>query len=144
MGNIGIGAIIVGLILLLFHVLFLYCIFGYIKRIIVCTEKIYAKVTSVEEDENEHKDSKTGKITYTHRYKTFFKYDYNGQTYETTQTYGKNRRYDRGDEPLIKINPHNPKEIWTKGEFIDLLKLSLALPLLAFFDLLYIGVNFYH
>ena len=142
MGNIGIGAIIVGLILLLFHVLFLYCIFGYIKRIIVCTEKIYAKVTSVEEDENEHKDSKTGKITYTYSYKTFFKYDYNGQTYETTQTYDKNRRYDRGDEPLIKINPHNPKEIWTKGEFIDLLKLSLALPLLAFFDLLYIGVNF--
>ena len=38
----GIGAIVVGLILLLFHVLFLYCIFGDIKRIIVCTEKTYA------------------------------------------------------------------------------------------------------
>ena len=57
----GIGGIIVGLILLLFHVLFLYCIFGYIKRIIVCTEEVYAKVKSVEEDENKHKDSKTVK-----------------------------------------------------------------------------------
>ena len=46
--NMGIGGIIVGLILLLFHVLFLYCIFGDIKRIIVCTEEVYAKVKSVE------------------------------------------------------------------------------------------------
>ena len=141
MGNIGIGAIIVGLILLLFHVLFLYCIFGYIKRIIVCTEKIYAKVTSVEEDENEHKDSKTGKITYTYSYKTFFKYDYNGQTYETTQTYDKNRRYDRGDEPLIKINPHNPKETsGLKGDISTLLGLSLSIPLFAFFDFIYLSI----
>ena len=116
--------------------------FGYIKRMIVCSEKIYAKVKSVEEDEDKHKDSKTGKTVYTYSYKTFFEYEYNGQTYEATQTYDKNSRYAKGDEPLIKINPHNPKEIWTKGEIIDLLKLSLALPLYAFFDLIYISVFF--
>ncbi len=142
MGDIGIGGILVGLFLLLLHVLVFYFMFDYIKRIILCSEKVYAKVTSVEEDENKHKDSKTGKTVYTYSYKTFFKYDYNGQTYEATKTYDKSRRYDRGDEPLIKINPHNPKEIWTNGEIIDLLKLSCALPLFAFFDLLYIGVHF--
>ena len=142
MGNIGIGAIIIGFILLLFHVLTFYFMFGYIKRMIVCSEKIYAKVTRVEEDENKHKDSKTGKTVYTYSYKTYFKYDYNGQTYEATKTYDKRSRYDRGDEALIKINPHNPKEIWANGEIIDLLKLSLALPLYAFLDLIYIATVF--
>ena len=135
-------AILIGLILLFLQGFTLYFMITYIKRIIVCSEKVYAKVTSVIEDEDKHRDSKTGKIEYRYSYNVTFKYDYNGQTYEATQTYDKSSRYSKGNEPEIKINPHNPKEIWTKGEFMDLLKLSLGIPLYVFLDLIYIAIVF--
>ena len=134
-------AIVVGIILLLIQVLILYFIITGIKSMIVCTEKVVAKVTSVIEEKKRHEDSKTGKTEYRYYYKVTFKYDYNGQEYNTTRTYSDRSKYSNGDNPTIKINPHNPKETsGLKGDISTLLGLSLSIPLFAFFDIIYISV----
>ena len=133
--------IVVGIILLLIQVLILYFIITSIKSMIVCTEKVVAKVTSVIEEKKRHEDSKTGKTEYRYYYEVTFKYDYNGQVYDTTRTYSDRSKYSNGDNPTIKINPHNPKETWgIKGDINTLLGLSLSIPLLAFFDIIYLSI----
>ena len=133
--------IVVGIILLLIQVLILYFIITSIKRMIVCTEKVVAKVTSVIEETKRYEDSKTGKTEYRYYYEVTFKYDYNGQEYNTTRTYSDRSKYSKGDNPTIKINPHNPKETsGLKGDISTLLGLSLSIPLFAFFDIIYISV----
>ena len=133
--------IVVGIILLLIQVLILYFIITSIKSMIVCTEKVVAKVTSVIEEKKRHEDSKTGKTEYRYYYEVTFTYDYNGQEYDTTRTYSDRSKYSKGDNPTIKINPHNPKETsGLKGDISTLLKLSLSIPLFAFFDLIYISL----
>jgi hypothetical protein len=109
---------------------------------IVCTETIVAKVKYVDEKQHKHEDSKTGKVTYDYSYDVTFQYDYNGQIYESEHNYSKHCRYSKNQNTDIKINPHNPEESWTKGELIDILKLSLSIPLLVFFDLIYINAFF--
>ena len=133
--------IVVGIILLLIQVLILYFIITSIKRMIVCTEKVVAKVTSVIEEKKRHEDSKTGKTEYRYYYEVTFEYDYNGQEYDTTRTYSDRSKYSKGDNPTIKINPHNPKETsGLKGDIRTLLGLSLSIPLFAFFDFIYISL----
>ena len=133
--------IVVGIILLLIQVLILYFIITSIKSMIVCTEKVVAKVTSVIEEKKRHEDSKTGKTEYRYYYEVTFKYDYNGQVYDTTRTYSDRSKYSNGDNPTIKINPHHPKETWgIKGDINTLLGLSLSIPLFAFFDLIYLSI----
>lgn len=138
----SIGAVIVGLILLFFHLLILCVILGNLKRMIVCTETIVAKVKYVDEKQHKHEDSKTGKVKYDYSYEVTFQYDYNGQIYESEHNYSNHCRYSKNQNTDIKINPHNPEESWTKGELIDILKLSLSIPLLVFFDLIYINAFF--
>ena len=133
--------IVVGIILLLIQLLILYFIITGIKRMIVCTEKVVAKVTSVIEEKKRHEDSKTGKTEYRYYYEVTFTYDYNGQVYDTTRTYSDRSKYSKGDNPTIKINPHNPKETsGLKGDISTLLGLSLSIPLFAFFDFIYISL----
>ena len=133
--------IIVGIILLLIQLLILYFIITGIKSIIVCTKEVAAKVTSVIDEKRRYEDSKTGKTEYRYYYEVTFKYDYNGQVYDTTRTYSDRSKYSNGDNPTIKINPHNPKETWgIKGDINTLLGLSLSIPLLAFFDIIYLSI----
>ena len=133
--------IIVGIILLLIQLLILYFIIAGIKKIIVCTKEVAAKVTSVIDEQKRYEDSKTGKTEYRYYYNVIFKYDYNGQEYNTTRTYRDRCIYSKGDNPTIKINPHNPKETGgLKGDISTLLGLSLSIPLFAFFDLIYISI----
>ena len=133
--------IIVGIILLLIQLLVLYFIIAGIKKIIVCTKEVAAKVTSVIDEQKRYEDSKTGKTEYRYYYNVTFKYDYNGQEYNTTRTYRDRCIYSKGDNPTIKINPHNPKETsGLKGDISTLLGLSLSIPLFAFFDIIYISV----
>ncbi|WP_281085992.1 DUF3592 domain-containing protein [Eubacterium ruminantium] len=133
--------IIVGIILLLIQLLVLYFIIAGIKKIIVCTKEVAAKVTSVIDEQKRYEDSKTGKTEYRYYYNVTFKYDYNGQEYNTTRTYRDRCIYSKGDNPTIKINPHNPKETGgLKGDISTLLGLSLSIPLFAFFDLIYISI----
>ncbi|WP_173472320.1 DUF3592 domain-containing protein [Eubacterium ruminantium] len=133
--------IIVGIILLLIQLLVLYFIIAGIKKIIVCTKEVAAKVTSVIDEQKRYEDSKTGKTEYRYYYNVIFKYDYNGQEYNTTRTYRDRCIYSKGDNPTIKINPHNPKETGgLKGDISTLLGLSLSIPLFAFFDLIYISI----
>ena len=79
--------IVVGIILLLIQLLVLYFIIAGIKKIIVCTKEVAAKVTSVIDEQKRYEDSKTGKTEYRYYYNVTFKYDYNGQEYNTTRTY---------------------------------------------------------
>jgi len=134
----GIGAIIVGLILFGLQALIFYFIITDIIRINACSERVNAKVKSVTEEQEKHKDSKTGKTEYRYSYKVTFEYNYNGQTYESTCNYSNHCRYSRGDAAEIKINPRKPEETWTKDELKTLLGLSLSIPLFLFFDLIYI------
>ena len=88
-----------------------------------------------------YEDSKTGKTEYRYYYEVTFTYDYNGQVYDTTRTYSDRSKYSNGDNPTIKINPHNPKETsGLKGDISTLLGLSLSIPLFAFFDFIYISL----
>ncbi len=135
-------AIIVGLILLVLQVFTFYFLINGLKRLIVCSEEIIAKVDSVTEDEDRYKDSKTGKTEYRYSYKVTFKYDYNGQTYEAVNTYHDHCSFSKGDNAALKINPHKPKEYWIKDEFKDIIALFLSVPLYAFFDILYISCVF--
>ena len=133
--------IVVGIILLLIQLLILYFIITGIKRIIVCTKEVAAKVTSVIDEEKRYEDSKTSKTEYRYYYNVTFEYDYNGQEYNTTRTYSNRSKYSKGDNPTIKINPHNPKETsGLKGDISSLLGLSLSIPLFAFFDFIYISL----
>ena len=134
----GIGAIIVGLILFGLQALIFYFIITDIIRIHACSERVNGKVKSVTEEQEKHKDSKTGKTEYSYSYKVTFEYNYNGQTYESTRNYSNHCRYSRGDDAEIKINPRKPEETWTKDELKNLLGLSLSIPLFLFFDLIYI------
>lgn len=128
-----------GIILAVFHVLFLWAIISKLKRLLLCTKKVDATVKSVYEHEHEHKDSETGKRTYTYTYEVTFGYEYNGKTYESSHEYSKHAHYFKNQETYIKINPLKPEESWTKYEIGELLALSLSIPLLAFFDLIYYG-----
>ena len=126
---------------MLIQLLVLYFIIAGIKKIIVCTKEVAAKVTSVIDEQKRYEDSKTGKTEYRYYYNVTFKYDYNGQEYNTTRTYRDRCIYSKGDNPTIKINPHNPKETGgLKGDISTLLGLSLSIPLFAFFDLIYISI----
>lgn len=129
---------LIGLLLLIFNVLVLYVIISDIKRIIVCTKKVDARIKTVSERVDEHKDSETGKIEYRYSYDVTFEYDYNGQTYKTTKNYSKRNGYDRGVVAEIKINPHKPEEIWTKGELKGLILVCFLIPIFAFFDYVYV------
>lgn len=131
-----------GIILAVLHVLFLWAILSNLKRLICCTKKVDATVESVSEHEHKHKDSDSGKITYKYTYSVIFEYDFNGKHYESTHVYSNHAHYSKGSETYIKINPLKPEESWTKHEFKDLFALSLAIPVLAFFDYLYIMINF--
>ena len=130
--------VLIGLVLVSIHALTLFVMMGYIKRIILCTKKIDAMVKSVTEEVHKHEDSQTGKTEYDYSYLVTFKYDYNGQTYESSHNYSDHCRYIKNQNTIIKINPHNPRESWTKGELKDLLIISLIIPVLAFFDYVYI------
>lgn len=130
-------AVIVGLILGFFHILTLYILIGEIKRRIVCTEIIDAKVTSVDEECKRYKDSKTGKIKYRYSYTVYFEYDYNGQNYESSHRFSNRCRYSEGQETEIKINPHNPTESLVKGKLKDFLGLFFIIPVFVIFDFFY-------
>lgn len=106
--------VLVGAVLLLFHVLTLFVIIKDIKRMILCTETVDAKVETVSRELHKHKDSKTGKVEYKYSYRVTFKYDYNGQTYVSFHTYSKRCKYSENQNTEIKINPHNPEESWIK------------------------------
>lgn len=47
-------------------------------------------------------------------------------------------RYCKNSNTEIKINPHKPKESWTKGELKDILSIALFIPVLVFLNFLYI------
>ena len=129
--------IAVGIILGIFHVLLLCVIIGNTKRMLVCTKTVDAKVRSVEEKLKEYKDSKTGRTKTKYHYRVFLRYDYKGQTYDACHNYIKHCPYFKGQETYLKINPFKPTDSWAKGEFLDILKVSLCIPVLVFFDLLY-------
>ena len=131
-----------GIILAIFNLGFLWAILSNLKRLICCTKKVDAIVKSVSEHEHKHKDSKTGKTKYSYTYTVIFEYDFNGKHYESTHNYSNHAHYSKGNKTDIKINPLKPEESWTKHEFKDLFALSLAIPVLAFFDYLYIMINF--
>ena len=131
-----------GVVLAIFHVGFLWAILSNLKRLICCTKKVDATVKSVSEHEHKHKDSDSGKITYSYTYKVIFEYDFNGKHYESIHEYSKHAHYSKGNKTYIKINPLKPSESWTKHEFKDLFVLSLAIPVLAFFDYVYIMAAF--
>ena len=133
-----VGAVLAGLFLLILHVLTFAFMIGKIKRKIVCTETVDAWIDSVTLEETEYEDSKTGEVKREDSYSVVFIYDYYGQTYKSSHLYSKHCRYISDQYTKIKINPHNPRESWTKGELRDVLILSLAIPLYAFFDYLYI------
>lgn len=130
--------VLAGSVLGIFQVLTLVAMIRDIKRMIVCTKKVDARVESVTEKEKEYKDSKTGKVKRKYSYIVTFKFDYNGQTYESSHVYSKRCSYFKNQDTEIKINPHNPSESWTKGELKDFLSLFLLVPLYVFFDYLYI------
>ena len=130
-------AVLAGLVLLILHVLTFYFIFGYVKRLIVCSKKIDALVTEVSAGVEIHEDSETGKVTYEDVYLVTFEYEYQGKKYHSHHQYSKHCRYIANTKAIIKINPHHPAESWTKDEWIDLFKVSAILPVFAFFDYLY-------
>ena len=134
----GVVAVLAGSVLAIFQVLTLFAIIRDIKRMIVCTEKVDARVESVTEEEKEYKDSKTGKVKRKYSYRVTFRFEYNGQTYTSTHVYEKRCSYFKNQDTEIKINPRKPGESWTKGELKDLLSLFLLIPLYVFFDYLYI------
>ena len=129
--------VLIGLLLAVFHVLFLIVMISGIKKMIVCTQKTDALVKSVTEEVDDYKDSKTGKVKYRYRYIVTFKYDHNGQTYESSHTYSDHCRYVRNSTAIIKINPHKPEESRTKDELTDLIKVSLIIPIFVIVDLFY-------
>lgn len=136
------GAIVIGILLGLWEGFTLFFVIRDLKRLIFCAKNIDAKVKSVTEEVDEHKDPKTGKKDYRYSYTVEFEYEYNGQTYETSKNYSNHCSFVKNTKTDIKINPHNPKEIWTRGELIDLLKLASAIPLFVFFDLIYVNIVF--
>lgn len=129
--------VLIGLLLAVFHVLFLIVMISGIKKMIVCTQKTDALVKSVTEEVDDYKDSQTGKVKYRYRYIVTFKYDHNGQTYESSHTYSDHCRYVRNSTAIIKINPHKPEESRTKDELTDLIKVSLIIPIFVIVDLFY-------
>ena len=131
-------AIFFGVILVIINLLTLSVMIGKIKRMISCTKKIVAKVTSVQEEIDKDEDSETGKVKYKYSYRVTFKYDYNGNAYESEHTYNNHCRYCKNSNTEIKINPHKPKESWTKGELKDVLAIALFIPVLLFLNYLYI------
>ena len=133
-----VGLVLAGSVLLIFHVLTLFVMIQDIKRMISCTEIVDAKVETITVKRHRHKDSKTGKTKTKRSYEVTFQYDYNGQTYESFHTYSKRCRYSENEITNIKIDPHDPEESWTKGELESLIIVSLMIPVLAFFDYLYI------
>ena len=137
-------AVLAGLVLLILHVLTFYFIFGYVKRLIVCSKKIDALVTEVSAGVEIHEDSETGKVTYEDVYLVTFEYEYQGKKYHSNHQYSKHCMYIENTEAIIKINPHHPAESWTKGELKEIFLLSLSLPLYAFFDYLYYLIVFQH
>ncbi len=60
----SIGMIIVGLLLLFFHLITIYFVFDGFRKLIVCTVKSFGRVVSVTSEEKRRKDSQTGKTTY--------------------------------------------------------------------------------
>ena len=137
-----VGAVLAGLVLLVFHVLTLFVMIGDMKRLILCTNTVDAQVEDVTEEVHRYKDSKTGKVKHKRSYRVAFQYDYNGQTYKSFHVYSKHCRYSENQDTEIKINPHNPEESWTKGELKDLFIISLSIPLYVFFDYVYIMAVF--
>ena len=135
-------AVLAGLVLLILHVLTFYFIFGYVKRLIVCSKKIDALVTEVSAGVEKHEDSETGKVTYEDVYLVTFEYEYQGKKYHSNHQYSKHCRYIANKKAIIKINPHHPAQSWTKGELKEIFLLSLSLPLYAFFDYLYYIIVF--
>ena len=136
-------AIIVGLLLGIFHVLLFAVIIKDIKSMILCTKEVDARVKTVQQELKEYEDSQTGKTKYEYSYTVHFVYEHDGQTYESFKNYSKKCRYFRGQETSIKINPHNPEEIWTKGELKGLLTVSLSIPIFVIIDWFYIMCVFY-
>ena len=135
-------AVLAGLVLLILHVLTFYFIFGYVKRLIVCSKKIDALVTEVSAGVEKHEDSETGKVTYEDVYLVTFEYEYQGKKYHSNHQYSKHCRYSENQKAVIKINPHHPAQSWTKGELKEIFLLSLSLPLYVFFDYLYYVIVF--
>ena len=131
-----------GLVLLIFHVVTFYVMIGYIRRMIVCSQKMDALVTEVSEGVEKHEDSETGKVTYEDVYLVTFEYEYQGKKYHSHHQYSKHCRYIANTKAIIKINPHHPAESWTKGELKEIFLLSLSLPLYVFFDYLYYVIVF--
>ena len=100
-----------GIILLIFHILFLYVILSDIKRIIVFREKVDAYLKSVLEEIKETEDCKSE-----YNYDDTFVYDYNGQSYKSSHSYSKHCIYYKGQNTAIIFIPNKPTESWTKGE----------------------------
>ena len=136
-----IGPVFFGLLLAVFHVLELMVVTKSIKTLILCRKKVDAEVTSVSEEVHEHKDSKTGRVKYSYSYRVTFKYEYNGQTYESCGT--SSYCYEKKMKTTIKINPHKPTDICLRGELKSLLMVSLFIPILVMFDCFYVMVVFY-
>ncbi len=133
-----VGLVLAGLVLLIFNILTFYVLIDDIKTMIVCTQKIVARVKTITQERHRHKDSKTGRVKTEYSYRVTFEYEYQGQTYESFHTYSKHCRYSENQNTAIKINPHNPEESWTKEELKSLIIVSFMIPVLAFFDYLYI------
>ena len=129
-------AIIAGLPYALIQIFSVYCLIKDIKALIVCTEIVYAQVTSVDHETRRHEDSKTNKVEYIDYYDVTFKYEYNGKEYTTHKSYKEHTVYSKGDTISLKINPRNPKESWMREEFKTIVILILALPVYAFIDFL--------
>ena len=136
----SIGMIIVGLLLLFFHLITIYVLFNSFRKLIVCTVKTCGRVVSVTSKEKRHEDSKTGKTTYYTEYTVQYEYEYNGQRYLDKMYYNDHCIYSNGDSFDIKINPRKPEDVFMRKDIKTIVILILFLGLLGFFDLMYIGI----
>lgn len=133
----SIGMIIVGLLLLFFHLITIYVLFNNFRKLIVCTVKTCGRVVSVTSKEKRHEDSKTGKTTYYTEYTVQYEYEYNGQRYLNKMFYNDHCIYSNGDSFDIKINPRKPEDVFMRKDIKNIVILILFLGLLGFFDLMY-------
>ena len=133
----SIGMIIVGLLLLFFHLITIYFVFDGFRKLIVCTVKTCGRVVSVTSKEKRHEDSKTGKTTYYTEYTVQYEYEYNGQRYLNKMFYNDHCIYSNGDSFDIKINPRKPEDVFMRKDIKTIVILILFLGLLGFFDLMY-------
>ena len=127
--------IIFGISLLICDRVAIFVISGRIRRFLVCTKEVEARVTDINKSYTEDVDPETGKKTRDYDYTVFFSYEYNGKSYEAERFINKSCSYSKNQKTKIKINPNHPensKDCLIKGDLFELIQSVIGIVFLGF------------